>query len=88
MLAESDILILDEATSSIDTRTEIEIQKGLAKLTEGKTTFIIAHRLKTIEQADTILVIKDGSIIEKGNHRQLLQQHGIYHDMYNQQFTI
>ncbi|MDQ0272763.1 ABC transporter ATP-binding protein [Cytobacillus purgationiresistens] len=88
MLADSDILILDEATSSIDTRTEIEIQKGLATLTEGKTTFIIAHRLKTIEQADTIIVIKDGRMIEKGTHQQLLHQQGVYQNMHAQQFSM
>src|SRR5690606_18990619 len=72
ILADSDILILDEATSSIDTNTEIEIQKGINRLTEGKTSFIIAHRLKTIENADRILVIHQGEIIESGTHKELL----------------
>lgn len=86
ILADSDILILDEATSNIDTRTEIEIQKGLSTLTKGKTSFIIAHRLKTIENADLILVIHDGEIIEKGNHGDLMAQQGFYYDMYTFQF--
>lgn len=88
ILADSDILILDEATSNIDTRTEIEIQKGLSTLTKGKTSFIIAHRLKTIENADIILVIRDGEIIEKGNHRDLMEQRGFYYEMYTYQFGI
>lgn len=86
ILADSDILILDEATSNIDTRTEVEIQKGLSALTKGKTSFIIAHRLKTIENADYILVIRDGEIIEKGNHRDLMEQQGFYYDIYTYQF--
>ncbi|KOP71336.1 multidrug ABC transporter ATP-binding protein [Bacillus sp. FJAT-21945] len=86
ILADSDILILDEATSSIDTRTEIEIQKGISTLTKGKTSFIIAHRLKTIENADMILVIRDGEIVEKGNHEELLDLYGFYYDMYKLQF--
>lgn len=82
ILADSDILIPDEATSSIDTRTEIEIQKGLNRLTEGRTSFVIAHRLKTIEAADRILVIHHGEIIKSGTHQELLQEKGFYHGMY------
>ncbi|MGM7719935.1 ABC transporter ATP-binding protein [Metabacillus sp. Hm71] len=88
ILSNADILILDEATANIDTRTEVEIQKGLRNLTKGKTCFVIAHRLKTIEQADRILVIKDGEIIEQGNHEELLNQFGFYHDLYTNQLKI
>jgi ATP-binding cassette, subfamily B, multidrug efflux pump len=88
ILADSDILILDEATSSIDTRTEIEIQKGLNRLTEGRTSFVIAHRLKTIENADRILVIDRGEIIESGTHKELLQKKGFYYELYERQFNI
>lgn len=88
ILADSDILILDEATSSIDTNTEIEIQKGINRLTEGRTSFIIAHRLKTIENADRILVIHQGEIIESGTHNELLQKKGYYFDMYESQFNL
>ena len=87
ILADSDILILDEATSSIDTRTEIEIQKGLNRLTEGRTSFVIAHRLKTIENANRILVIDQGEIIESGTHLELLSKNGFYHQLYRSQFT-
>ncbi|TDL72386.1 ABC transporter ATP-binding protein [Rhodococcus qingshengii] len=86
ILADSDILILDEATSSIDTTTEIEIQKGINQLTKGRTSFIIAHRLKTIENADRILVIHQGEIIESGTHQELLQKKGFYFNMYDSQF--
>ncbi len=86
ILADSDILILDEATSSIDTNTEIEIQKGINRLTEGRTSFVIAHRLKTIENADRILVINQGEIIESGTHEELLQNKGFYFNMYESQF--
>lgn len=86
ILANSDILILDEATSSIDTNTEIEIQKGINRLTEGRTSFVIAHRLKTIENADRILVINQGEIIESGTHQELLQRKGFYFNMYESQF--
>lgn len=88
ILADSDILILDEATSSIDTNTEIEIQKGINRLTEGRTSFVIAHRLKTIENADRILVIHHGEIIESGTHQALLQQNGFYKQMYESQFNM
>lgn len=88
ILANSDILILDEATSSIDTNTEIEIQKGINRLTEGRTSFVIAHRLKTIENADRILVINQGEIIESGTHQELLQKKGFYFEMYESQFNI
>jgi ATP-binding cassette, subfamily B, multidrug efflux pump len=79
-------LILDEATSSIDTTTEIEIQKGINALTQGRTSFIIAHRLKTIENADRILVIHQGEIIETGTHQELLKNKGFYFNMYESQF--
>jgi ATP-binding cassette, subfamily B, multidrug efflux pump len=87
ILAQSDILILDEATSSIDTTTEIEIQKGINRLTEGRTCFVIAHRLKTIENADRILVIHQGEIIESGTHQELLHKKGFYFKMYESQFN-
>lgn len=87
ILADSDILILDEATSSIDTNTEIEIQKGINRLTEGRTSFVIAHRLKTIENADRIFVIHQGAIIESGSHQELLKNNGFYHRMYESQFN-
>ncbi|USK99229.1 ABC transporter ATP-binding protein [Bacillus tropicus] len=88
ILADADILILDEATSNIDTRTELQIQEGLNNLMRGRTSFVIAHRLKTIEKADQILVIKDGSIIEKGNHESLMEDRGFYFDLYTSQFKI
>ena len=81
------MLILDEATSSIDTRTEIRIQKAFQKMMEGRTSFIVAHRLSTIQEADVILVMKDGHIIEQGNHRQLLEKGGFYATLYNSQFA-
>ncbi len=86
ILADSDILILDEATSSIDTRTEVEIQQGLNRLTEGRTSFVIAHRLKTIENADRILVIHQGKLLESGTHLELLKQKGFYSELYESQF--
>ena len=88
MLCLPPMLILDEATSSIDTRTEIRIQKAFATMMEGRTSFIVAHRLSTIQNADIILVMKDGHIIEQGNHAELLAQNGFYAQLYNSQFTI
>lgn len=87
ILADPKILILDEATSSIDTRTEIQIQKAMNTLMEGRTSFVIAHRLSTIKEADLILVMNQGSIIEQGTHEELLQQNGFYADLYNSQFA-
>ncbi len=81
------MLILDEATSSIDTRTEVKIQNAFAKLMEGRTSFIVAHRLSTIQNADIILVMKDGNIIEQGSHEKLLEQGGFYANLYNSQFA-
>lgn len=86
MLCRPPMLILDEATSSIDTRTEIKIQQAFAKLMEGRTTFIVAHRLSTIREADVILVMKDGKIIEQGNHEVLMKKEGFYHHLYESQF--
>lgn len=86
ILSDRKILILDEATSSVDTRTEIMIQKAMNNLMKGRTSFIIAHRLSTIRDADLILVLKDGDIIEQGNHDQLIEQGGFYCDLYNSQF--
>ena len=87
MLCLPPMLILDEATSSIDTRTEIRIQKAFAAMMEGRTSFIVAHRLSTIREADVILVMKDGNIIEQGNHETLLKQNGFYATLYNSQFV-
>ncbi|MDF2065332.1 ABC transporter ATP-binding protein [Bacillus sp. Cr_A10] len=87
ILADSDILILDEATSSIDTRTEIAIQQGLSRLSEGRTSFVIAHRLKTIENANQILVIHEGELIEYGTHEALLQKKGFYNELYESQLN-
>ena len=86
ILADNKILILDEATSSVDTRTEIEIQKAMDNLMKGRTSFVIAHRLSTIRDADLILVMKDGDIIEQGNHEELLAKNGFYANLYNSQF--
>ena len=86
ILADSPILILDEATSSVDTRTESRIQRGMHNLMKGKTSFIIAHRLSTIKDADLILVMKDGDIVEQGSHEQLLAENGFYAQLYNSQF--
>ena len=86
ILADNRILILDEATSSVDTRTEIQIQKAMDALMEGRTSFVIAHRLSTIRDADLILVMKDGDIIEQGNHEELMAKGGFYADLYNSQF--
>ena len=87
MLEKAPMLILDEATSSVDTRTEVLIQKAMEKLMQGKTSFVIAHRLSTIRDADLILVVKDGNIIEQGNHETLLKQNGFYAELYNSQFA-
>ena len=88
MLCLPPMLILDEATSSIDTRTEIKIQKAFAKMMEGRTSFIVAHRLSTIREADKILVMKNGSIIEQGTHEELLAKKGFYAELYNSQFAV
>ena len=86
ILADNRILILDEATSSVDTRTEIQIQKAMDNLMKGRTSFVIAHRLSTIRDADLILVMKDGDIIEQGTHQELLAVQGFYANLYNSQF--
>lgn len=88
MIEDSPFLILDEATSNVDTRTEELVQKAMDKLTEGKTSFIIAHRLSTIKNADIILVMKDGNIIEQGNHDELMSKNGFYAELYNSQFEL
>lgn len=88
MIQKTPFLILDEATSNVDTRTEELVQKAMDKLTEGKTSFIIAHRLSTIKNADLILVMKDGNIIEQGNHEELIEKNGFYAELYNSQFEI
>ena len=87
ILADNKILILDEATSSVDTRTEVRIQKAMDNLMRGRTSFVIAHRLSTIRDADRILVMKDGNIIEQGNHEELMEKQGFYADLYNSQFV-
>ena len=86
MLCLPPMLILDEATSSIDTRTEVRIQKAFARMMEGRTSFIVAHRLSTIREADVILVMRDGKIIEQGTHDSLLARNGFYAKLYNSQF--
>ncbi len=87
MLAKTPMLILDEATSSVDTRTEVLIQKAMDNLMKNKTSFVIAHRLSTIRDADLILVMKDGNVIEQGDHHSLMQQNGFYAGLYNSQFA-
>lgn len=87
MLCLPPMLILDEATSSIDTRTELKIQEAFARMMEGRTSFIVAHRLSTIQSADIILVMKDGDIIEQGNHETLIKQGGFYAKLYQSQFA-
>ena len=86
ILADAKILILDEATSSVDTRTELKIQNAMDNLMRGRTSFVIAHRLSTIKNADRILVVKDGNIIEQGNHEELMAANGFYTNLYNSQF--
>lgn len=87
MLCDPAILVLDEATSSVDTRTEVQIQKAMATLMQGRTSFVIAHRLSTIQNADVILVMQEGSIVERGNHKELLAMNGFYATLYHSQFT-
>ena len=87
MLCLPPMLFLDEATSSIDTRTEIRIQKAFDTMMQGRTTFIVAHRLSTIREADVILVMRDGHIVEQGNHEQLLKKGGFYAQLYRSQFA-
>ncbi len=86
LLSDPKILILDEATSSVDTRLDAMIQEAMAELMKGRTSFVIAHRLSTIRDADKILVMKDGNIIEIGNHDELIAKNGFYADLYNSQF--
>ena len=88
MIEDAPFLILDEATSNVDTRTEELVQKAMDKLTEGRTSFIIAHRLSTIKNADLILVMKDGNIVEQGDHEKLMKKKGFYADLYNSQFEL
>ena len=80
------VMILDEATSSIDTRTEMKIQEAFQKMMEGRTTFVVAHRLSTIREADVILYMQDGKVLEQGNHKELLQKNGYYAKLYRSQF--
>jgi ATP-binding cassette subfamily B protein len=87
MLCLPPMLFLDEATSSIDTRTEARIQKAFDTLMQGRTTFIVAHRLSTIREADVILVMRDGHIVEQGNHKELLKKNGFYAQLYHSQFA-
>jgi len=87
VIANTPILVLDEATSNIDSRTEILIQKAIANLTKGKTCFIIAHRLSTIRNADKILVIENGKIVESGKHEELIEKQGAYYRIYSSQFA-
>ena len=86
ILANPAISILDEGTSSVDTRTEVRIQKALLRLMEGRTSFVIAHRLSTIRDVDKVIVINDGEIVEQGNHQQLLDAKGFYYNLYVSQF--
>jgi ABC-type multidrug transport system, ATPase and permease components len=88
ILADPKILILDEATSSVDTRTEVQIQKAMNNLMKNRTSFIIAHRLSTIRDADLILVMQHGDIVEQGNHEELLEKGGVYADLYKSQFEV
>ena len=86
MVENAPLLILDEATSSVDTRTEQLVQQAMDKLTQGRTSFVIAHRLSTIKNADLILVLRDGDVVESGNHEELLKKGGFYATLYNSQF--
>lgn len=86
MIADKPMLILDEATSSVDTRTELLIQEAMDQLMHGRTSFVIAHRLSTIKNSDLILVMKDGDIVEKGTHDELIEKNGFYAELYNSQF--
>ena len=86
LLADNPILILDEATSSVDTRTEHLIQSAMEELMKGRTSFVIAHRLSTIRNADIILVMRDGDIVEQGSHQELMEKNGFYAELYNAQF--
>ena len=88
MLALPPMLILDEATSSIDTRTEMKIQAAFATMMEGRTTFVVAHRLSTIREADVILYMQNGKVMEQGNHEELLQMNGYYAKLYRSQFAL
>jgi ABC-type multidrug transport system fused ATPase/permease subunit len=88
ILADPHILILDEATASVDTRTEVLIQRALNRLLEGRTSFIIAHRLSTVRNADLVLVVDEGRIVERGTHIELLSRGGLYADLYNRQFYL
>ena len=88
MIEDAPFLILDEATSNVDTRTEELVQIAMDKLMQGRTSFIIAHRLSTIKNADLILVMKDGNIIEQGNHDELMNKNGFYAELYNSQFEL
>ena len=87
ILSDPQILILDEATSSVDTRTEVQIQKAMRVLMKGRTSFVIAHRLSTIREADTIVVMKEGRVVEQGNHAALLEKQGFYYELYQSQFS-
>ena len=82
------MLILDEATSSIDTRTEVKIQEAFSNMMQGRTSFIVAHRLSTIREADVILFMKDGNIVEQGSHEELMKKNGYYAALYNSQFEV
>ena len=86
-IAEPNVLILDEATSSVDTRTEVLVQRAMAKLRQNRTSFVIAHRLSTIRDADLILVMQQGAIVEQGTHEQLIAARGAYYDLYESQFA-
>ena len=87
MLKLPPMLILDEATSSIDTRTELKIQDAFSQMMQGRTSFIVAHRLSTIRSADVILVMRNGTVVEQGNHRELIKKNGFYASLYNSQFS-